>query len=87
MSASNRKTIYLNDATAAHVDDAVQRFGLHTSEFFSKAAESYIDKLESQSVTARIDAVLEQLGGQDSSNTVAAEAGRRAIAQMDDEDW
>lgn len=49
------------------------------SEFFATAARHYLDELDAQSLTARIDDAIDLLGG-DQSGEIAAQAGRRMLA-------
>jgi hypothetical protein len=54
------------------------------SEFFSRAAQRYLDELDAASVTHQIDAALEGLDGPDASTTEAVAAGQRLLAATDD---
>jgi hypothetical protein len=56
---------------------------LSRSEFFARAAEQYLNQLESGSITAEIDDVVEQT--RDDSGRAAVSAGLRRLAQSDDE--
>jgi len=53
------------------------------SEFFTVAARHYIDELDAQSLTSRIDSAIDLVGADDSS-TVAVDAGRRVLADSDE---
>jgi hypothetical protein len=50
------------------------------SEFFARAAGSYLDELDATSVTKQIDAALTGIG-EDESNDWAVEAGRAVLAE------
>ena len=54
------------------------------SEFFARAAVNYMDELDARSLTARMDAALDVIGGTDDSNEVAVDAGRRVIGDSDE---
>jgi len=53
------------------------------SEFFTVAARRYIQELDAQSLTARIDAAL-AFAGSDETAQAAGHAGRRVLAAGDD---
>ena len=55
------------------------------SEFFARAAESYLDRLDSSAITRQIDIVLTDLGDDDSLVDAVA-AGRSLLAATGD-DW
>lgn len=55
------------------------------SEFFARAADSYLDTLDAESVTEQIDAMLEQCGGSDDSNVAAVEAAHGRLLESDEE--
>ena len=55
------------------------------SEFFARAAQRYLDELDSQSLTGQIDTALERLGGTDEAQAAAVAAGHRVLAAADDE--
>jgi len=55
------------------------------SEFFTVAARHYIEELDAQSLTSRIDAVID-LVGEDDSSSDAVSAGRRVLA-ADTDEW
>lgn len=54
------------------------------SQFFTQAAERYLDELDAHSITQQIDAALEQCGGFDESNTAAVAAGHQFLTESDD---
>jgi len=54
------------------------------SEFFTRAAQNYLERLDEASVTEKINAALELDLGDDSAAAVVA-AGRRRLAVGDDE--
>ena len=58
--------------------------GMSRSEFFARAAGSYLNELDATSVTKQIDAALAGIGG-DESNDWAVEAGRGVLTQGTDE--
>lgn len=78
-----KTAISVPDETFDRVEKQVAELGISRSEFFARAAKKYLDELESESITARINAALEA-EGEDDSNAWAAAAGRRMLARMDD---
>lgn len=57
------------------------------SEFYTHAAQLYLDQLHAESLTDEIDAALAMAGAVDSDDStgVAVAAGRQRLAQADDE--
>jgi hypothetical protein len=62
-----------------------QDLGMSRSEFFSRAAARYLDELDRQSVTHRIDRAVAALGDADDSAADAVAAGHRVLAEISDE--
>ena len=57
--------------------------GMSRSEFFARAADSYLDLLDATSVTKQVDAALAGIGDDD-SNGWAVEVGHGVLAQGTD---
>ncbi|MGI8678661.1 MAG: ribbon-helix-helix protein, CopG family [Jatrophihabitans sp.] len=55
------------------------------SEFFARAARHYLDDLDAESMTRRIDSALEQLDAPDESTADAVAQSHRVLADTDDE--
>lgn len=55
------------------------------SEFFTRAAQRYLDELEAQSLTRQIDGALESLRGTDEAESAAVAIGYRVLDAVDDE--
>lgn len=73
-------------------DDIFQRasrrasdLGMSRSEFFARAAESYLHELDAHSITTQIDAALAAVGGEDESNTEAVAASHRLLTEGTEE--
>lgn len=84
-----KTAISIPDDTFAAVERSVAELGVSRSEFFARAARLYLDKLEGESITRQMnDALAAEAadGIRDDSNAVAAAAGRRFLAGLDD-DW
>jgi hypothetical protein len=79
----NVKTaISLPDDTYDQATRRAAELGISRSEFFARAARSYLNQLAAQSLTEQIDEALRNSG--DDSNTATAAANRRYLAGQDD---
>jgi metal-responsive CopG/Arc/MetJ family transcriptional regulator len=79
-----KTAISVPDDTFERVEERAATLGMSRSEFFTRAAQRYLDQLDAESLTARIDAALD-LAGDDDSAAFATEVGRRVLARDDDE--
>lgn len=80
-----KTAISLPDDTFDRASRRAQELGISRSEFFARAANRYLDELDSASVTARIDAVMSRSGGgPDESSADAVAVGRRVLGSADD---
>ena len=59
--------------------------GLSRSEFFARAAATYLEDRDEQSVTRQIDAALESHVLVDDSSNAAVEAGHTLLLDVDEE--
>ncbi|MGI9158091.1 MAG: CopG family transcriptional regulator [Marmoricola sp.] len=80
-----KTAISLPDETFDRASRRAKDLGLSRSEFFARAANSYLDELDAHSVTEQIDAALEQCGAFDESNAAAVEAAHGLLHDSDDE--
>jgi Ribbon-helix-helix protein, copG family len=78
---SMKTAISLPDDTFEQATRQAEELGISRSEFFARAARSYLDQLASGSLTRQIN---EALRTADDSNAAAAAAGRRYLAGQDD---
>jgi metal-responsive CopG/Arc/MetJ family transcriptional regulator len=76
-----KTAISLPDDTYEQATRQAEALGISRSEFFARAARSYLDQLASRSLTQQIN---EALRADDDSNATAAAAGRRYLAGQDD---
>jgi hypothetical protein len=76
-----KTAISLPDDTYEQATRQAAELGISRSEFFARAARSYLDQLASHSLTGQIN---EALQTEDDSNAAAAAAGRRYMASQDD---
>jgi metal-responsive CopG/Arc/MetJ family transcriptional regulator len=77
-----KTAISIPDETFARVEERAARLGMTRSEFFTKAAQRYLDQLDEESLTAGVDAAV-ALVGEDDSARAAVAAGRRRLAIED----
>ncbi len=80
-----KTAISIPDETFQEAERRADALGISRSEFFTVAARHYIEELDAQSLTARIDAVID-LVGEDESSDIAASAGHRTLA-ADADEW
>jgi metal-responsive CopG/Arc/MetJ family transcriptional regulator len=78
-----KTAISLPDSTYEQATKKAKELGISRSEFFTRAAEVYLDELTGHSLTRQIDEALETAGADESSSAAAA-AGRRRLAE---DDW
>lgn len=80
-----KTAISLPGETFDRVSRTASALGMSRSEFFTRAAQRYLEELEAGSLTGRIDSVLERLDGSDESADAAVAVGRRVLGAADDE--
>lgn len=79
-----KTAISVPDDTFDRASKRASELGMSRSEFFTRAAQQYLQQLDASSVTAQIDRAL-TVAGDDNSSTAAVHAGRRRLAQ--ESDW
>ena len=79
-----KTAISIPDETFERAERQAAALGMSRSEFFTHAAQRFLAEIEEESLTARIDAALSFVGGDDSAE-VAASAGRRLPESTEDE--
>ncbi|MHB2023352.1 MAG: ribbon-helix-helix protein, CopG family [Mycobacteriales bacterium] len=79
-----KTAISVPDETFRRASERASELGMSRSEFFTRAAQSYLDRLDAASLTDKINAALE-LGLDDDSAQAATASGRRRLAVGDDE--
>ena len=80
-----KTAISLPDETFERASRRASDLGLSRSEFFARAARHYLNELDAQSLTGRIDDALDRLDSRDESTADAVAAGRRLLTDIDDE--
>jgi hypothetical protein len=78
-----KTAISVPDETFEAAERCAAGLGMSRSEFFTRAAQRYLQLLDEESLTGRIDAALD-LVGDDDSGRLAVAAGRRRLAAADD---
>lgn len=79
-----KTAISLPDDVFARASRRANELGMSRSEFFARAAGSYLDELDATSVTEQIDAALAGIG-KDDSNGWAVGAGHGVLARSTEE--
>lgn len=79
---SVKTAISLPDDTYEQATRQAAELGISRSEFFARAARSYLDQLAANSLTRQINEALQTT--EDDSSAAAAAAGRRLLAAQDD---
>ena len=84
-----KTAISLPDETFDRASRRARDLGISRSEFFARAAERYLDELDSESVTSQIDTALEHLsaltGSSEDTGAVAVAAAHRLLDSLDEE--
>lgn len=80
-----KTAISVPDDTYRRVSRRARDLGMSRSEFFSRAAVRYLDELDAESVTCKIDLAVASLGPSDDSAADAVTAGHRVLAAATDE--
>jgi metal-responsive CopG/Arc/MetJ family transcriptional regulator len=81
---SVKTAISVPDETFVEVERRAEDLGVSRSEFYTRAAQHYLDHLRAESLTDDINAAL-AMTYEDDSADAAVTAGRRFLAQADDE--
>ena len=79
-----KTAISVPDDTYAKIERTVKSLGVTRSEFYTHAAQYYINHLEAETLTSEIDAALDLIGGTDDSSAAAVSAGQQHLAQSDE---
>src|ERR1035441_2122996 len=77
-----KTAISLPDETYEQATRQAAELGISRSEFFARAARSYLDELASHSLTQQINEALQTAA--DDSSAAAVTAGRNYLADQDD---
>lgn len=80
-----KTAISLPDETFDRVSQTASDLGMSRSEFFTRAAQRYLDELDTQSLTGQIDSALERLDLIDEAEAAAVAVGHRVLDAVGDE--
>jgi len=80
-----KTAISLPDETFDRVSQTASDLGMSRSEFFTRAAQRYLDDLDAQSLPGQIDSVLERLHRTDEAEAAAVAVGHRVLDAVGDE--
>lgn len=81
-----KTAISVPDDTFVRASQRAKDLGISRSQFFSTAAARYLEELDCEVETQRIDKALADLGVSDDSAADAVAAGHRLLVNMGD-DW
>lgn len=79
-----KTAISVPDETYERASRRAGDLGMSRSEFFARAAQRYLEELDSESLTAQIDDALGRLDLPEQSTAEATAAGQRLLAALDD---
>lgn len=75
-----KTAISVPDETFSRASTRAAELGMSRSEFFTRAAQQYLDRLDAASVTEQIDRAL-MAAGDDDSSSAAMTAGRNRLSR------
>jgi metal-responsive CopG/Arc/MetJ family transcriptional regulator len=79
-----KTAISIPDETFERADRQAAALGVSRSELYTTAVQRYLDQLEEESLVAGINAAVDLVGGDESSDAAVA-MGRRTLAAVEDE--
>jgi metal-responsive CopG/Arc/MetJ family transcriptional regulator len=74
-----KTAISIPDETFEKASARARELGMSRSEFFTRAAARYLDQLDAESLTTRIDEAVSAIGEPDDSAIAAVAAGHRTL--------
>ena len=80
-----KTAISIPDETFARASARAGTLVMSRSQFFTRAAERYLDDLDAKSLTRHIDAAVALVDGRDEAASAAVTAGHRML--MAEDDW
>lgn len=81
-----KTAISMPDETFDRASRRAADLGMSRSEFFTRAAEHYLESLDAESLTDQIDTALEHIDAPDDASSDAVAAGHRVLDAVGD-DW
>jgi metal-responsive CopG/Arc/MetJ family transcriptional regulator len=83
-----KTAISIPDDTFAEVERRAKELGLNRSQFFTRAVQRYLADLESESITAQINAAIDAGAVDKDLERDVTQHGRRVLlASTADDDW
>ncbi len=79
-----KTAISIPDETFTQAERRASSLGISRSEFFTRAAQRYLDQFDEDTVTQQLNAVADALN-EDSSTLAAVSAGRQRLSATEDE--
>ena len=80
-----KTAISMPDETFHRVNRTASKLGISRSELLTKAADAYLDDLESADLTEQINRAIDLIADTDDSGALAVEAGKKMMRTVDDE--
>jgi metal-responsive CopG/Arc/MetJ family transcriptional regulator len=81
-----KTAISVPDDTFTRAEQRARTLGITRSQFYTQAAQRYLEQLDAESLTRQIDAAIEMIGAEE-SNRLASAAGRHVLEQADEDYW
>jgi metal-responsive CopG/Arc/MetJ family transcriptional regulator len=81
-----KTAISIPDDTFTRADQRARMLGITRSQFYTQAAQRYLDQLDAESLTKQIDEAIDMIGT-DESSTLATTAAHRTLEQSGDDEW
>ncbi len=81
-----KTAISMPDETYERASQRAGDLGMSRSEFFARAAQRYLEELDAESLTGRIDDALERLDLPDEAGAAAVAAGHHLLDTADEDD-
>ena len=89
-----KTAISVPDDTFARVERRARMLGMTRSQFYTHAAQRYLEQLDAETLAGQIDAALDMIGAAepgrrdlDEATELATAAGRRLLSEADEDDW
>lgn len=81
-----KTAISVPDETFTRAEQRARMLGLTRSQFYTQAAQRYLDELDAESLTKQIDEAADMVGT-DESSRLASAAARRTLEEAGEDDW
>jgi hypothetical protein len=81
-----KTAISVPDDTFTLAEQRAKTLGITRSQFYTQAARRYLEQLDAESITRQIDAAIDVIGPDESSDLASA-VGRHVLRQAGEDDW